>query len=70
MMNKRLAILLIILFSVSLIYFLRSHRRIDDKAANADEENVVRRFHEIFYAKKNQTWLATTNSKLTVVVNV
>ncbi|MGA2532368.1 MAG: CmcI family methyltransferase [Candidatus Aminicenantales bacterium] len=57
-MKKRLAFLLVILFSVFLIYILRFYRRTNDNAAIAGEESVVSRFHEIFYAKKNQTWLA------------
>lgn len=57
-MKKRLAILISILFFVSLIYVNQLYRRSMNKDRNAGESKVINRFHEIFYAKKAQTWLA------------
>lgn len=56
-MKRRPAVLFIVLLLVSLIYVYQ----LADKALGGDaarERRVINRFHEIFYAKKNQTWLA------------
>ena len=57
-MKKRLSFLLAILFLVSLIYVLRSTRRLPDGDELRSEKKIIDSFHEIFYAKKAQTWLA------------
>jgi cephalosporin hydroxylase len=57
-MKKRPAILLTILFFVSLIYVHQLSHKSMGRDENGGESKVVNRFHEIFYAKKGQTWLA------------
>lgn len=57
-MKKRLAFLLVILSLVSLIYIYRSYRKTLNGDTLSREVKVVNSFHEIFYAKKGQTWLA------------
>jgi len=57
-MKKRLAFLLVILCLVSLVYIYRSFRKTPNGDALSRELSVINSFHEIFYAKKGQTWLA------------
>lgn len=57
-MNKRLAFLLTILAVVSFIYLHRSYRESPNRDALSREVKIINSFHEMFYAKKAQTWLA------------
>ena len=57
-MKKRLAFLMTILSLVSLIYLYRAYRKTPNGDALSREVKVINSFHEIFYAKKGQTWLA------------
>jgi cephalosporin hydroxylase len=57
-MKNRLAVLLVILFLISLVYFFQIPRMTFKGDAVSREMKVIRSFHEIFYAKKGQTWLA------------
>ena len=57
-MKKRPAILLAILFLATLLYIYQLSRKTPSGDAAGREVKVINSFHEIFYAKKGQTWLA------------
>ncbi len=57
-MKKRLAFLLTVLFVVFAIFLYRSFRKPSAGDALTREAKVISDLHEIFYAKKGQTWLA------------
>jgi len=56
-MKKRVAVLLSVLLVVALIYVYHLARK-PLAGDSAGEKKVIDKFHEIFYAKKGQTWLA------------
>lgn len=57
-MKKRLVILLIVLLLLSSIFIYQLVRKPLRGNDTSQEEKVIHRFHEIFYARKGQTWLA------------
>jgi cephalosporin hydroxylase len=57
-MKKRPAFLLVILFLVFLLYIYQFSRRTLNGDGVSREVKIINSFHEIFYAKKDQTWLA------------